>query len=196
MNHLVIMAKEPRAGRVKTRLAREIGAAEAVRVYRTLLSSLLRRLSADPRWVTWVAVSPDRSIFAPVWRNDVNLITQGQGDLGARMQGLFSGLPPGPVIIIGSDVPGIRPPVIAEGFSALGRAQAAIGPAADGGYWLIGQKRFPRVVQFFENVRWSTPHARSDTLANLNSMNVEFLPELADLDTLSCYRAWRTGVLS
>ena len=76
MNHLVIMAKAPRAGLVKTRLAKSIGVAEATRTYRTILGSTLRRLGRDPRWHTWVAVAPDVTVADPVWPEDVNTIAQ------------------------------------------------------------------------------------------------------------------------
>ena len=191
MNHLVIMAKAPFAGRVKTRLAKEIGTSEAVRVYRVLFQNALRELACDPRWQTWVAVSPDVSIADHYWPRNVNLISQGRGNLGDRMQGLFDTLPKGPAIIIGSDIPGVRRAMIADGFAMFGSSQAVIGPAPDGGYWLVGQKRVPRVFRIFQNVRWSTRFACEDTLANLHGVSVAHLPELADLDTRADYLLWR-----
>ncbi|NNE23887.1 MAG: glycosyltransferase [Rhizobiales bacterium] len=186
--HLVVMAKQACAGRVKTRLARQIGVAEALRVYRTILNRTLRDLSADPRWQTWIAVSPDTAIHSPVWPK-VSLMGQGSGDLGQRMQRVFDVLPVGPVVIIGSDVPGIRRADIAGAFAALGSNDAVFGPAGDGGYWLVGQRRLPAVLPIFENVRWSSEHALADTLANLNS--VEFIRQIDDLDTAGDYRKWR-----
>ena len=138
-SHLVIMAKLPGAGRVKTRLAQQIGTPEALRVYRTILFRTVRELSSTDRWQTWLAVAPDTSIASPVWPRGISLANQGPGDLGARMQHVFDILPTGPVVIIGSDVPGIAQSDIAAAFSALGRHQAVFGPAADGGYWLVGQ---------------------------------------------------------
>lgn len=188
--HLVIMAKLPQAGRVKTRLAKEIGVAEAVRVYRTILKRTLLNLSADTRWRTWIAVSPDTAITSPVWPQ-LALMEQGGGDLGQRMQRVFNVLPGGPALIIGSDIPGIRRKDIADGFSALGSHDAVFGPAGDGGYWLVGQRRLPRVLPMFANVRWSSKHALKDTLANLNS--AAFIRQIDDLDTAGDYRRWRRG---
>ncbi len=190
MNHLVIMAKAPAAGRVKTRLARDVGAVEATRVYRTILGATLRRLAPDPRWQTWVAAAPDGAAHAPIWPGSVHVTPQGQGNLGDRLQRMFHRLPAGPVIIIGSDIPDISAPDIAAGFRALGHHDAVIGPAPDGGYWLVGQRRRPRILEMFANVRWSGPHARADTLANLEGTNVALLGEKADLDTLKDYLAW------
>lgn len=189
--HLVVMAKLPSAGRVKTRLARQIGIAEALRVYRTVLNRTLRDLSADPRWQTWVAVSPDTAVHSPIWP-DVNLIGQGGGDLGQRMQRVFDVLPAGPTVIVGSDVPGIRRADIADAFAALGSRDAVFGPAGDGGYWLVGQRRHPRVLTMFANVRWSSEHALEDTLAN--SKCAAFIRQIDDLDTVEDYRRWRKGV--
>lgn len=190
MNHLVIMAKAPEAGRVKTRLAREIGVAEATRVYRTILGATLRRLAPDPRWHTWVAAAPDRAAWSRLWPESVSVTAQGPGDLGDRMQRVFQKMPRGPVIILGSDIPDISPNDIALGFRELGRNDAVIGPAPDGGYWFIGQRRNPRPLKIFQNVRWSGPHAMADTLANLKSASVGFAGQKADVDTQEDYKAW------
>lgn len=187
--HLVIMAKRPQAGRVKTRLAREIGVAEALRVYRTVLTRTIRNLSCDGRWQTWIAVAPDTEVHSPVWPGSVNLVGQGHGDLGQRMQRVFDVLPGGPVLIIGSDIPGICPADIADGFSKLGSHAAVFGPAGDGGYWMVGQRRQPKIVQMFKGVRWSTKHALDDTLANASDAGL--IRQIHDLDTVADYQRWR-----
>jgi uncharacterized protein len=183
--HLVIMAKSPALGRVKGRLAREIGDVAALRFYRSCLAHTALRLARDPRWRTVLAVAPDRDIaerFSPSRRWIVRL-PQGAGDLGRRMQRLFARLPPGPMIIVGSDIPTIRPVHVAEAFRRLGRADAVLGPAPDGGYWLIGLKRTPKVLTPFAGVRWSGPHAFADTLANLKGKRVAEAAMLGDIDT-------------
>ncbi len=189
-DRLVVMAKQPRSGRVKTRLAHQIGSAEAVRVYRTILSSTLRNLSSDPRWQTWVAASPDTSVADPTWPATVCLRGQGSGDLGQRMQRVFDTMPRGPVVIIGSDIPGINRTDIALAFSALGGKDAVFGPAPDGGYWLVGQRRMPKVLALFADVRWSSEHALADTLANLRGYKTAMLRTIADVDEEADYRRW------
>jgi glycosyltransferase A (GT-A) superfamily protein (DUF2064 family) len=99
------------------------------------------------------------------------------------MQRLFDRAPPGPLVLIGTDIPGITPAHIAAAFRLLGRHDAVFGPAADGGYWLVGLRRRPCVLRPFRGVRWSTQHALADTLANLRSRSVAHLPTLADVDT-------------
>ena len=128
--HVVVFARAPRLGTVKRRLARDIGQVAAWRFHRLTTGALLDRLAADPRWVTWLAVTPDRAAVtgrglwpaprspvprspvprSPVPRSPVQCrrLAQGSGDLGARMGRVLRGLPPGPAVIVGSDIPDIR----------------------------------------------------------------------------------------
>jgi len=190
--HLVVMAKQPVMGRVKTRLAASIGAVEATRAARVMLQALLRRLARDHRWTIWLAVTPDSAARPARWQGDArpHLIAQGRGDLGERMQALIDRLPPGPAVIIGSDIPAIVPGDIAAAFHLIGSHDAVFGPACDGGYWLAGLSR-RRPLRPFDNVRWSGPHALADTLANLAGHRVALLRELSDVDTAADHRAWR-----
>ena len=191
---LVIMAKTPLIGRVKTRLARDIGGVEALRFFRTAAASLIRRVGRDPRWQTVIAVAPDRAVHEPgIWPEDIPRIGQGEGDLGARMGSLFRDLPPGPVVIIGADIPGIGRRHVAQAFASLGRHDTVIGPAEDGGYWLVGMKRRPRVREIFEGVRWSSEDTMADTMKNIRrqNMSVAMLEPLADIDEGKDLAAWR-----
>ena len=132
---LVIMVKEPRPGRVKTRLGAGIGMTRAAWWFRHQSGRLIRAMSADPRWETILAVSPDRAgSESRVWPRGPRRWPQGGGDLGRRMGRVFRAFPPGPVVIIGADIPGVRSADIAAAFAALGRADAVFGPAEDGGY--------------------------------------------------------------
>ncbi|HEX6001635.1 MAG TPA: TIGR04282 family arsenosugar biosynthesis glycosyltransferase [Hyphomicrobiaceae bacterium] len=177
------MAKAPVAGRVKTRLAAEAGLAVALRFARHRIAALVQRMQGGGAWHTLLAVTPDSALPARIWPPGVRLVAQGGGDLGARMQRLVDLAPPGPVVIIGTDIPGIAPAHIAAAFCLLGRHDAVLGPAADGGYWLIGLKRRPHIPRPFAGVRWSGAHALADTLANLRSHSVALLPTLRDVDT-------------
>jgi uncharacterized protein len=188
---LVIMAKRPAMGRVKRRLAREIGASAALRFYRSSLSHTVLRLAADPRWLTVIAMDSIADGARPLSRTKAAMMRQGEGDLGVRMQRLFTRLPPGPVVIVGSDIPSIRPAHIAGAFRLLGRADAVFGPAPDGGYWLVGLKRTPRMLAPFANVRWSGPHALADTRANLKGKRVALAARFSDVDTADDLRRER-----
>lgn len=180
--HLVLFVKEPQAGRVKTRLGRGIGPTRATQFYRHTTASVLARLGADPRWNTILAVSPDAAVWSRVWGADLDRVSQGRGDLGRRLERVMEGLPPGPVIVIGTDIPEIRPAHIAEALRRLGSADVVFGPASDGGYWLVGLRRRPRVPKAFRAVRWSSEHTLADTRSNLAGLEVAMLGELIDVD--------------
>ncbi|MGZ8415566.1 MAG: TIGR04282 family arsenosugar biosynthesis glycosyltransferase [Methyloceanibacter sp.] len=191
--HLVIMAKSPHFGRVKRRLAREIGAVATMRFYRSCLSHTALRVAQDRRWRPLLAVDPDRDVgagFEPS-RKKLPRMKQGKGDLGQRLRRLFAALPPGPAIIVGSDIPAIEAGHIAHAFRLLGRNDAVLGPATDGGYWLIGLKRTPSLLAPFNRVRWSSRHALADTLANLKGKRVASAATLSDVDSQDDYRNLR-----
>lgn len=187
--HLVVFARAPRLGRVKRRLARDLGALAAWRFHAYNTALLLRRLGGDARWTTWLAVTPDRAAreAAALWGHRGPVLAQGSGDLGARMGRVLRWLPPGPVVIVGSDIPGIGGGEVSAAFAALGRSDFVLGPAADGGYWLIGARRRPAVRLPFAGVRWGGPQALADTRANMAG-RVELLDKLQDVDTAADLR--------
>src|SRR5262249_15890790 len=152
-------------------------------------AALLQRLVPDPRWQTILAVTPDVAVSSRCWPRGVIRVRQGKGDLGCRMQRIMDMLPPGPVAIIGTDVPRVTAAHIAPAFRRLGRHQAVFGRAMDGGYWLVGMRRRPRVLQAFANVRWSGEHALSDTLACLRNVSVGFLATLPAVDDALAFHA-------
>jgi len=132
MKHLVIMAKQPITGRVKSRLGTGIGAIAATRVYRNLMTSTMRTLSADRRWKTWAAVAPDNAVIDYNWPQCVTPFGQGSGNLGKRMQKILDTMPTGPAIIIGTDIPFISRNDIADAFKQLGANVARLVMAGSG----------------------------------------------------------------
>ena len=183
---LVIMLKEPCPGRVKTRLGRDIGMTAAAWWFRHQTARLLRRVGSDPRWTTIAAVSPDKAIASRFWPAQLDRMPQGSGDLGARMARVFREAPPGPVLIIGADIPDITPDKIEAAFRTLGAHDVVFGPAPDGGYWLVGLRRGSRPVpaSIFKDVRWSTQHALTDTIASLGpGLRIATVATLRDVDT-------------
>ncbi len=182
---VLVFLKEPHPGRVKTRLGRAIGDIRAAWWCRHHSARLIRRLSSDPRWETWLAVSPDHEgEMSRVWPAHLPRWPQGDGDLGARMGRAFRDLPPGPLAIVGTDIPDLGSAHVAAAFHALGEHDAALGPCPDGGYYLIAMKRTPRRAAsgLFDGVRWSSEYAMTDTLASLGRARVALLPELQDVD--------------
>lgn len=177
--HLVIFARQPRLGVGKRRLAADVGNLAALRFGRYALDRLWRELGADPRWTLWVATSPDQPT---AWVRRGRPLPQGPGDLGAKLRRVTQALPAGPVVIIGADTPGVTRADIARAFAALGPRAAVLGPAADGGYWLIGLRRRPREPLPFDGVRWSSPETLNDTLRALGSAPYTLLQVREDVD--------------
>lgn len=190
--NLIVFAKQPRIGRVKGRLARDIGRVEAWRFYRAQLSGLLRCLGRDPRWQCWLAVTPDTAARHHRWPAGWQVLPQGPGDLGTRMLRAFDRMPRGPALLIGSDIPEIGPRHIADSFRLLQRHDAVLGPAGDGGYWLIGLRRgaHPRRLDL-RQVRWSGPHALADTRQAIGRLSVGLATELEDIDTGADLARWQ-----
>ncbi len=188
--HLVLFVRAPRCGVGKRRLARDVGDGAALRFERAMLGLLVRRLGRDRRWQLHLAVTPDRARRrARLWPLGVAVAAQGGGDLGHRMRRALARCPPGPAVLVGSDIPALAPDHIAEAFRLLGRHDVVFGPAADGGFWLVGARRSPRLPPLFGEVRWSGPHALADVLANLpRRVSVGFAARLEDVDDGAAYR--------
>ena len=177
------MVKEPRAGRVKTRLGRDMGMTGAAWWYRHQTGATLRTLS-DPRWDLLLAVSPDTACGSGGWPPYLHRVPQGKGDLGLRMQRALRQTQ-GPSLLIGSDIPGITRGHIVKAFASLGTARSVIGPATDGGFWLVGLQHPQNAPKsLFENVRWSHPATLQDTLPTLPAP-VAIAATLNDVDTIA-----------
>lgn len=187
-------------GQVKTRLARSIGDAAACAIFREMLCGVIDRLADRPGWRTWLAVTPDAAASSQAeWPRAIPRVAQGGGDLGARMHRVLSRARPGaPVVIVGSDIPDPDAGHVAEALAALETHDLVVGPAVDGGYWLIGAADAPP-PDLFADVRWSSRFALADTLAdtlaNARTLRVAQLAarleDVDDADSLARHRARR-----
>ena len=188
--HLIVFARAPVLGGGKRRLARDIGDVAALRFERLMLARLLRRLGRDRRWRLRLAVTPDRARHRKrLWPRGIQIIGQGRGDLGERMQRALAACPPGPAMLVGTDIPALGSGHIGDAFRLLGWHDVVFGPAADGGFWLVGARRAPRLPPLFGEVRWSGPYALADVLANLpRRVTVGFAATLDDVDDGASFR--------
>jgi rSAM/selenodomain-associated transferase 1 len=188
--HLVLFVRAPRLGVGKRRLASEIGDVAALRFERSMFGLLGRRLGRVRRWRLHLAVTPDHSIAGRhLWLRNAAVRPQGAGDIGVRMRRALASCPPGPVVLVGADIPQLAPRHIADAFRLLGRHDLVFGPAADGGFWLIGARRSPRLPPLFGKVRWSGPHTLADVLDNLpRRTSVGFAARLEDVDDAAVLR--------
>ena len=194
---LIVFVKEPRPGAVKTRLARVIGNEHAAHLYRVLAEEAVRR--TRPRggeYEQFLFFTPAES--GPTlarWFPGETLLPQKGGDLGQRMSNAFETAFAGGarrVAIVGTDAPGISRPLITEALLALGDHDVVVGPAQDGGYYLLALDR-PR-PGLFEGIPWSTSGVLAATAerASLLGLRLSVLEPLTDIDTLDdLRREWR-----
>lgn len=182
---LIVIVKEPQPGRVKTRLATDIGDVSAAWWFRQQTRRLIRNTS-DPRWRTVISLAPDAAVSASrCWPPPMERWPQGSGDLGERMHRALARAMPGPALLIGGDIPAVDRAHIARAFRALRGADAVFGPATDGGFWAVGI-RGPRVPShLFKGARWSSEHALEDVLHGLKDHRVVLTDTLADVDTIA-----------
>lgn len=184
-----VFAKAPTPGRVKTRLAADVGDARATEIYRTLGRSTVDGLRQGPwRLVVYVA-PPDPEALDAVraWLGDgVELRPQSAGDLGRKMARALEELldEAHEALVVGTDIPGIDADLAAEALSFLEDHDLVVGPATDGGYYLIGMSE-PH-PELFHDMAWSTDGVLSETLrrADAQSLRVALLEPLTDVDTV------------
>ncbi|HNS85429.1 MAG TPA: TIGR04282 family arsenosugar biosynthesis glycosyltransferase [Parvularculaceae bacterium] len=181
---LIIFAKAPVAGRVKTRLGADIGMARAAMLFRLMTAQTVAAASNGP-WRTMIAIDPPAAAagYGALWPQRFERLIQSNGDLGRRMADVFARAPRGPAIIIGADAPGVRAVHIRKAFGALAGHDAVFGPATDGGYWLIGLAGRRAASGLFDGVRWSSEHALADTIGGLPAgFGVAMIDRLRDMD--------------
>ena len=179
----LVFVRAPEAGRVKTRLAAALGADVALRVYRRLAEHTLREAQALGGEVRVHFTPANAEAEVRAWLGDgPRYLPQSAGDLGARMEAAFrAAFEDGAdrVVIIGSDLPELSAALLRRAFDALESHPAVIGPARDGGYYLLGMRTM--IGGLFGGIPWSTDEVLARTLDRLRAAGVE--PAL--LDTLS-----------
>ena len=171
------------AGTAEQRLAADIGDEAALRIYMRLLAHT-RDVAMHVDCSTHVFLTePPADLF---WQ-EFRLHLQAEGDLGKKMQAAFAELFDAgyrKAIIIGSDCPGLQASHVQQAFDALAKHDVVIGPAADGGYYLLGMNRLHD--QLFQAKSWSTETVYRETLADAEAMGLSHyvLPMLHDVDTV------------
>jgi glycosyltransferase A (GT-A) superfamily protein (DUF2064 family) len=176
---VIVFMRAPILGRVKSRLAREIGTIAAWQFYRRSSQRLLRRLKVEPTWSVVIAWADPPS----AGDKRAHTIWQGPGDIGQRMEHCLAQAPPGPVVLLGADIPGVRSAHIRNAFAALRSAPLVFGPARDGGFWLVGARngrQLPRPL-FGAGIRWSSTGTLGDVTARLR-VPYALADQLADVD--------------
>lgn len=180
---LLIFIKNPLSGKVKTRLAATIGEEKALRIYLQLLQITRNTtLQADcARYLFYSDFIDTTDDWLP---EDFHKALQHGDDLGQRMYEAFRSLLEHytKAIIIGSDCPELGEEILNLAFNKLDESDIVLGPAVDGGYYLLGMKEL--TPELFEGIAWSTPEVMNQTLKKIKSIDktVAFCPTLRDLD--------------
>ena len=185
INHLIIFVKNPELGKVKTRLASTIGDEKALYIYKLLLEQTFQ--------VTLPVLAEKKLYYSEFVQNIDQFndlvyekhIQRGDG-LGDKMYNAMKhsfGEWAGKVVLIGSDCFELNSGIIEEAFKALEESDYVLGPAKDGGYYLIGMKALN--LEIFQNKEWSTENVFLDTLLDIKNQEKShyLLPTLSDVDT-------------
>jgi uncharacterized protein len=193
---IVVFTKEPLPGLAKTRLGKEIGHEAASSLARVLLEDVVcvaQAAALEARAELWIAHTPDHPTQPfldelRTWAPEARLAPQGTGDLGQRLaRGLASR---GPRIALGSDTPDLDPTFLALTLAALEPSQVTLGPAPDGGYYLLGLGSGVDASHLEAGIEWSSQTTLGDTRARFEAagVRVEIAPQREDVDDLPSLR--------
>ncbi len=205
MNHmstcLIIFAKNPIPGKVKTRITPHISPIDAAELYKAFIADIVNnalKLNCERIVIAYTPLNAETS-FHRICGQSINYIPQEGYDLGERMKNAFrhafnKGLKR--TVVIGTDSPTLPLSYIRKAFNVLEEVPIAIGPTFDGGYYLIGLSE--QSDDIFDGVEWSTSNVFSQTLTKIKAMNKQFylLPQWYDVDTSEDLEFLRSHILS
>jgi rSAM/selenodomain-associated transferase 1 len=187
-NCLLIFAKYPEPGWVKTRLAKKIGPEKAASFYKEMVETVIQKTAPENGEYRRVLYfdPPERKNDFQKWLPHLNLKPQACGDLGERMAAAIGDsfkIGVQKVVVVGSDCVDIDRNLVCEALSRLDRSDLVVGPAADGGYYLLGMKK---LYDLFTGIPWSTDQVLPETLKKTARLNltITLLPTLVDIDEI------------
>ena len=178
-----LFTRWPEPGKAKTRLIPALGPQGAADLHRRLTERTVAIVQAAGLALEIRSTGAQPQQFRD-WLGIDTVVDQGEGDLGARLARSADCLP---VLLLGADIPGLMPEHLCAAAAALATAPAVIGPAQDGGYWLLGLAA--PAPQLFTGIAWGTSSVFADTLARLPA-DTPRLAELSDLDTPEDLARW------
>ena len=195
---LIIFARYPRKGKVKTRLAEDTGEDFAYNFYKLCSENILNeveKLSGFDKYLFY-ADEADRNKIIDWIGNDFFYVPQSTNDLGHRMLSAFETVfnrGAGSAIIIGTDVPDLNNSTIKKAEMQLQENDLVIGPACDGGYYLLGMKK--PYKELFYNIEWGMGSVFQSTINNAKELNLKthLVDKLYDIDTINDLRLWLSG---
>jgi rSAM/selenodomain-associated transferase 1 len=192
---VLLFIKAPFKGQVKSRLAAAVGEEAALELYKNFTLDTIDALSASGYPFRICFHPPNANDAITMWLTGHPIAPQDGNDLGERMELAFKKIfSEGftSAILIGSDIPDLTPAVFHEALESLKKNDAVIGPATDGGYYLIGFNQKSFLPRIFRGIPWSTDMVFQETMDILHesSLRVHLLPHWKDVDTLEDLRAF------
>ena len=187
---IITFIKNPRLGKVKTRLANDLGKHEALRIYLKLLENT--RSVVEPLKAKKFLFYSDEVTHSDMWSSKIfDKHVQRGNDLGSRLQhatDLVFNKSFSKVLIIGSDCPDLSTEILQKAYRILDKKDIVIGPANDGGYYLIGMKSLHS--QLFDLTEWSTATVFKETIHKIQQQELSWseLPTLIDIDTMEDFK--------
>lgn len=186
---VIIFVKYPKPGRVKTRIGKDLGTKTATKLYTSFVEDMLCSMNnagIEPI-IAFDPFQPEKKYHE--WLGDRTYISQNGKDLGERMlNALQAGfnLKFDCCVITGSDLPDLDPQIILQAEQSLKKAPVCIGPANDGGYYLIGFQKNYLTNSIFKNMEWSTKKVFPETISRLKKQKITpvILPKHQDMDTV------------
>jgi rSAM/selenodomain-associated transferase 1 len=185
---LLVMARAPVPGRVKTRLLPDLNPEQCASLSLAFLKDAIALAGQLPLYTPFLAYTPGNSskLFRGLVPSGMELVPQTLGDLGERMNQLIVTMEIrdySPVILIGTDIPFLQPDTLQSAISELEHVDICLGPSRDGGYYLLGMNRSDERI--FRNIKWSTPDVLKQTMRNAQEarLSVSLLEEYSDIDT-------------
>jgi rSAM/selenodomain-associated transferase 1 len=180
---VALFTRWPEAGKAKTRLIPALGAQGAADLHRRLTERTVATVREARLALEIRSTGGDPAMFRD-WLGVDDVVDQGEGDLGKRLSRAAEHLP---LLLLGADIPGLLPQHLTDAAAALAHHPAVIGPAADGGYWLLGLA--VPMPALFRDVAWGTASVLATTLARLPAETPR-LETLSDLDTPDDLANW------
>ena len=194
---LIIFTKNPVLGKVKTRLAKDIGEGPTLKLYHELISRTANVCLPIQKEIDLHVFYSDRIDEQDVWSDlaCAKHIQSNDTDLGLRMKAAFRQLfncGSTSVMIIGTDCPYLTTEVISQAANELEHNDLVIGPAVDGGFYLLGVHNLESLV--FDEITWSSNNVYLNFMRNFSPMSskIHILPELEDIDELAQYNRFKT----
>lgn len=181
---LALFTRWPEPGKAKTRLIPALGADGAAALHKRLTERAVATVRASGLTLEVRSTGAEPQAFRDWLGSDVRVIDQGEGDLGERLARTAEATP---VLLLGADVPDVTPEHLGEAAALLGKHPLVIGPAEDGGYWLLGLAM--PMPELFAGIAWGTETVLAETVARAASPPV-LLPRLADLDRPEDLKRW------